>query len=151
MPQFELNRARRGTHPYYELSSFAQGYVEAMFFTNADTGDDKRENHANELGVERLTKSAVADIASDCAGFLSSAMPDGKTAQEWLDRANEATGYDDSQAGRDFWFTRQGHGVGYWDRTADVLPPDIGEGLTALSKRFGECYPEIYNGWIYYR
>lgn len=36
-----------------------------------------------------------------------------------------ARDYDAEQAGRDLWFTSQGHGVGFWDREA--LKPDSDE------------------------
>lgn len=173
MPQFILNSPRRA-HPFYALSNFAKGYVEAMFFTNCDSGDE-RENLANELGVERLTRKSVAFIASDCDAFLSQLMPDNRPLSAWLSALD---GYSMEQAGRDFWFTRQGHGVGFWDREELVLdiwandsdpaapweplPDEMhnGDGFTFVgalrdilserAKDAGEVYPEIYRGWIYH-
>ncbi len=107
MPEFILNHPARRAHPFYALDDFAKGYVEAMFFTNGDTGDE-REDLLNEFGIERLTRAAVESIAADCRAFLGYIMPDGCFAQQWIDRAE---GYDMEQAGRDFWLTRQGHGV----------------------------------------
>ena len=193
MPQFALNTTptrrdvelgfkimgkRRKVHPFNDLDNFAKGYVEAMFFTNCDTGDE-REDSANRLGVKRLTRASVAAIARDCKAFLSHVMPDGCRVTQWLARV--ADDYSEEQAGRDFWFTRQGHGVGFWDReelrrdlwtataaeiAADktlggwVLADDteerqfmgvLGDEITAAAESFGEVYPEIYRGWIYYR
>jgi hypothetical protein len=128
MPEFQLNRPARRAHPFYSLDTFARGYVEAMFFTNCDTGNEEREDHANELGVERLTRASVAAIKRDCLAFLSHIMPDGCTARQWLDRVDS---YDDAQAGRDFWLTRQGHGAGFWDRDSldvDLYAPTPGDG-----------------------
>lgn len=186
MPEFVLNQpatrhpanvpAGKRPHPFYSLSEFARGYVEAMFFTNCDSGDD-RENLANELGVERLTRASVAAIKRDCDSFLSHIMPDGCTARQWIDRAAAESGYDDAQAGRDFWFTRQGHGVGFWDRSEleldlfELINPapglggwelrrddreqgpckgTIGDGLSDAAKHFGETCPQIWRGWIHY-
>jgi len=100
-------------------------------------------------------------------------MPDGCSARQWLMRV--ADSYDDEQAGRDFWFTRQGHGVGFWDRKAlevDLFPDinpapglggwrvwdenreqgpcagSIGDGLSDAAKAIGETYCEISRGWI---
>lgn len=151
------------------LDSFARGYVEAMFFTNGDIGDDK-ENRLDSLGMERLTKASVAAIANDCAAFLRHIMPDGCTVRQWLDRIDD---YSDEQAGRDFWFTRQGHGVGFWDR--ETLNIDLfasidgngwqlrndeieqgpcmgqfGELLSKAANSFGEKYVYVQRGWIYY-
>lgn len=143
MPEFILSRPAR-KHPYYALDDFAKGYVEAMFFTNGDTGDE-REYLLNELGVERLTRAAVKRIAADCRAFLSHIMPDGCFVQQWINRAEN---YDMEQAGRDFWFTRQGHGVGFWDR--EELRGELGAGLTAAAEAQGEVYPHVQRGWIYH-
>jgi hypothetical protein len=136
MPEFLLDTAHRGSHP--------RGYVEAMFFTNGDTGDE-REFYLNELGTERLTRAAVKDIKKDCDAFLGHIMPDGCFVRQWLDRFED---YDDAQAGRDFWFTRQGHGAGFWDR--DQLK-ESGEALSVAARAFGEAYVETWRGWIYHR
>src|SRR5690349_16530994 len=124
MPEFQLNADRYGKHAYYKLSTFAKGYVEAMFFTNGDTGSED-EWLLNNLGVERLTRDAVKDIAKDCEAFLGTIMPDGCFAQQWIDRAYHDHNYSEEQAGHDFWFSRQGHGVGFWDRGLG----EIGVGL----------------------
>jgi len=148
MPEFQLNADRYGKHPYYQLSDFAKGYVEAMFFTNGDTGDE-RENLLNDLGVEKLTREAVKDIASVCDSFVGSIMPDGRFCRQWLDEIAGQCAYDDARAGNDFWFTRQGHGVGYWDR--NELYDEQKQALSDLAHKFGEAYPEAWRGWIYHR
>ena len=144
MPKFELNRPARRVHPFYALDDFAKGYVEAMFFTNGDTGDE-REDLLNDLGAERLTRAAVARIAADCRKFLGHIMPDGCFVQQWIDRAE---GYNIEQAGRDFWLTRQGHGVGFWCRKE--LNGELGAGLTDAAAAQGEVYPSVNRGWIHH-
>lgn len=173
MPEFILN-APRASHPFYSLDEFARGYVEAMFFTNGDTGDE-RENLLNELGVERLTRASVAQIKADCDKFTGHIMPDGCFVQQWLARLDD---YGAAQAGGDFWFTRQGHGVGFWDR--DELESDAGEyfatikapaqwddserrqflavrgksygdHLSDAAHSFGESYVDVSRGWIHVR
>ena len=139
MPQFQLNAARYGRHPYYALDDFAKGYVEAMFFTNGDAGDE-REYWLNAMGVERLTRAAVADIAKDCEAFWNANKAD-------LEAVAELYGID--RAGNDFWFTRQGHGVGYWAR--NELPDELRERLSEAASAFGEAYCEVWRGWIYHR
>lgn len=151
MPEFMLNRsayvagepdAKGRVHPFYELNDFAKGYVEALFFTNGDTGDD-REDLLNDWGVERLTKAAVAAIADYCAAFE-------KAAREFLALAYMCDGYGVEQAGHDLWFTAQGHGAGYWSR--EQLEADgLGDTLAELAKEAGERYVEAYRGWIYFR
>lgn len=161
MPEFILNRPRRA-HPFYGLDDLAKGYVEAMFFTNGDTGDE-REYLLNEWGVERLTKTSVANIAADCAAFR-------QKAGRLLTLAADCAGYDESRAGNDFWFTRQGHGVGFWDRRElrrdvwrdgeNLILTDacdtgefvgiLGDLLSEAAYDQGEVYPQAYRGWIYH-
>lgn len=138
MPEFILNTPAR-KHAFDSLDEFARGYVEAMFFTNCDSGHEN-EFIANELGVERLTRASVATIKAQCDAFQAQAA-------ELLKQAYERGDYDAEQAGRDFWFTRQGHGVGFWDR--DQLDGTLGDKLSAAARSFGESYVEIYRGWIY--
>jgi hypothetical protein len=168
MPQFILNRPAKRVK-FDELSEFAKGYVEAMFFTGCDAGiDEVREDN---LSVTRLTRESLANIARDCATFESENA-------ELLALAY-ATGYTEEQAGRDFWFTRQGHGVGFWEREElqenhqklhvelgsprigdPAWPeyerrrdaePSIGDALTEAAQKAGESYVEIHLGWIYVR
>lgn len=143
MPQFVINTPDRAAHPFYALDEFARAYVEAMFFTNCDSGDE-RENLANDLGVERLTRASVAAIKEDCDEFQADAAAEieATLAQGKLDLAGIA---------HDFWFTRQGHGVGFWEGESRGYPGATGDELTRITKGFGEVYPQIYRGWIYYR
>lgn len=142
MPEFILNTPCRKVHPFHALNEFARGYVEAMFFTNCDSGDD-RENRANDMGVERLTYASIDSIAKDCARFEL-------IAGAALARAYAREGYDAERAGRDFWFTRQGHGVGYWSRD-ELESEGLGDDLSASVKAgFGEVWPYFAQGWIHY-
>lgn len=140
MPQFHLNTPPRRAHPFYDLSDFAKGYVEAMFFTNGDTGDE-REDLLNDLGVERLTRVAVANIARDCDQFQ-------RDQRNVLAAAYAESDYSPEEAGRDLWLTRQGHGAGFWDR--EQLPHDIRTYLTAGAAYMGEVAPSVNRGWIYH-
>lgn len=145
MPEFCLNDDK----PLRMLSDFEEGYIEAMFFTNGDIGDE-REHLLNELGTRRLTNKALASIKEDCAAFLASpiqlnnAFP--HTAEEVI---TAQSNYDLAQAGRDFWFTRQGHGVGFWSR--DELCEAVSGPLSKAAKAQGEAYVETWRGWIYHR
>ncbi|KAH2262355.1 hypothetical protein KXW02_007669, partial [Aspergillus fumigatus] len=87
-----------------EMADLRAKLEEAVFFTNGDTGDDN-ESRLNDLGVERLTREAIRDIASDCDSFLGFIMPDGCFVRQWLDRLAESHGYSEEQAGHDFWFS----------------------------------------------
>ncbi len=111
-----------GADAFATLDEFTQGYVEAMFFTDSAPSMDSEEwreceaageeipegSFPSDMGVNDLAPESLADIVADCAAFQESAA-------ELLTQAY-AREYDAAQAGRDFWFTRNGHGVGFWDR-----------------------------------
>ena len=80
-------------------------------------------------------------IAVECDVFMSK-------AQAVLNEAYE-TGYTETQAGRDFWFTRCGHGVGYWDRKELELN-NIGERLSAFARSCGESYAYLGDDGLVY-
>lgn len=142
MPEFILN----SNAWFHSLDEFTQGYVEAMFFTNCDTGSEE-EYLANRLGVARLTEASRSAIVRDCDAFKVKANIDALFNDEASPIDYFKYGLD--PCGRDFWFTRQGHGVGFWCR--DQLDDTTRGFLDGVAKSFGECYPEIYRGWVYYR
>ena len=138
MPKFNLNE---NGGRYDDLSEFAKAYVEAMFFTNCDTGDDD-DHKANRLGTSRLTRNAIAKIARDCDAF--------ETANDiTIARVLRRNGRDLEGIAHDFWFTRQGHGCGFWEGEARGYPDDIADVLYTYSKAQGEVYPYFSRGWIY--
>ena len=50
------------------------------------------------------------------------------------------------RAGHDFWLTRNGHGVGFWDGD---WPEPFAEQLTEAAKRAGGRDLYVSRGWIY--
>lgn len=127
--EFELRTD--GVIWWERLADFTKGYIEAMFFADIDTPD--HETHG--MGLGDLTGDSVARILFDCARFQRRNL-------ELLERAY-VTGRDDQgfhlaytprQAGADFWFSRVGHGVGYWDRGLG----ELGDDLHAAAQSTGE-------------
>lgn len=130
MPEFILESSGRVDMPaapiaFTDLDSFTQGYIECLFFTNecvqvdteefrtADFQADMVEGRSDgvlpgDIGFADLAPEALAEIMRDCARFqeVNAATLESAYARE----------YEPEQAGRDFWFTRNGHGVGFWDR-----------------------------------
>ena len=104
---------------WVQLDAFTQGYIEALFFTSEAPGVTSEEWQAAEdhdegsipgdVGFADLAPDALLSILKDCADFQRA------HAALWAD--GEA---DDDQAGRDFWFTRNRHGVGFWDRDPEM-------------------------------
>ena len=115
MAEFHLNIG--GAYPSWAaLDAFTRGYLEAAFF--ADCPD---EPEWRDVSLADMTSDAWQSTVADCAAFRVA-------AGDLLQEAYASGDYDETQAGRDFWFTRQGHGVGYWDRGLG----EIGDRLAAL-------------------
>ena len=109
------------------LPAFVRGYVEALFFTSDE-----------ELGAatfDDIAPDTLAQIVADCDAFLA-ALPVDAFGRTWLDLAADyaPAGYDLEQAGHDFWFTRNGHGVGFWDRGLGA----VGDKLSDAARAAGE-------------
>lgn len=144
MPQFILEHGSdEAARSFRALDSFTQGYIEAMFFT--DTGDRDDGDLENACTAD-LSAEALEEIKAECAAFQAKAA-------KLLARAYERSGYDEEMAGRDFWYTRNGHGVGFWDRDA-LDRGGLGNALTELCG-WSTGFPErsIYrgdDGAIYY-
>lgn len=138
MTQFELTGAWRPE--FKALDYFTQGFVEALFFTAPDGGSGDAE--ADALGdlTERdfcdLSADSLARIVADCKAF--------QETNAALLEAAYSRDYDEAQAGRDFLFTRNRHGVGYWDRK-ELEADGLGDKLTEAAHRFSEGF-DLYLG-----
>lgn len=118
------------------MKAFVSGYIEAMYFTEGGPDGEGPEFDAAELSPE-----ACETIARDCEAFNT-------VAGQILAIAYKFN-YDSEQAGRDFWFTRNGHGVGFWDRP-ELQYCNVGETLTALAHAMIEASAYVGDdGMIY--
>ena len=105
MPEFQMNDGDRPD--FLALPAFTRGYLEAAFFTLP--GSDPDLSH---LGYSDIMEDGLAEIRKDCDTFLKT-----HAADIAILVADEKVGaYDEQSAGRDFWYDRNGHGVGFWDR-----------------------------------
>lgn len=107
------------------LNAFIAGYIEAMLFAESAT-DQHGEEFENLAGFE-LSAAALDASRMDCARFMDFATLLLKGAML------AGVDYDHTQAGRDLWFSRQGHGVGFWDRGLGV----IGDALHNAAQTMG--------------
>ena len=127
--------------PWLSLNKFTRGYVEAAFFCECNEDDGDLGNaHVSEIAPEAWEK-----IKADCAAFQ--AQPAYQAAL--AGNNGKVYGFEEEQAGRDYWYTRNGHGVGFWAREADVYGPHV----DALTEAAGN--QEIYvhrgdDGRIYF-
>jgi len=112
----------------HESDPFLQGYLDtALFTTDAKppSGCDYVESGRADEMFPKLPAEFVAQARKDCAKFAAENC-------KLLNRAG-----DPWQNGSDFWYTRNGHGVGFWDRG---YPDDVADPLTAACKKYGEAY-----------
>lgn len=115
--------------------AFLQAYVEALLWSTPDYSDGRDGNEMLDRNYSSndFSKEAVDQIKKDCAAFL-------EAAEDMIDGEY-------SQAGHDFWLTRNGHGAGFWDGDWDE---EVGEKLTELSKKFGEQDPYVGDDGLIY-
>ena len=113
-----------------DFRTFFDAYLEAAEFTNC--GPDDEENH----DAKGWSTTAREQARSDCQAFMlnTSAL---------LHKAIALPDYSLVQAGRDFWFTRNGHGVGFWDRT-QLESGNLGDALTFACCSYSHV--DVYKG-----
>jgi len=95
-------------------------YLEAVAFT--DTGEDGQP----EAGAE-FSSEAIARATDDCIRF----------AREYSDTVTE---YDPQQVAHDLWFSRNGHGVGFWEGEDRGYSEADAVALQAGAEAMGECW-----------
>jgi hypothetical protein len=78
-----------------------------------------------DYSIEDISSECLTTMIADCTKFQAE---------------NSSMYASDSQAGHDFWLTRNHHGAGFWD--GDY--PEHGDTLTKKSHEFGEC--DLYVG-----
>lgn len=102
------------------MKQFIDGYIEALLFAETDDNDEPLDRNYT---VEYFAPETLATIEAECNRFIE--LADGLiTPAEY------------TEAGRDFYLTRQGHGCGFWDGDWS----EHGDKLTAISEEFGQTW-----------
>ena len=97
-----------------QFDEFTTGYIEAMFFADIDHPDAETYGaRVADLAPETITK-----IKEDCATFQrdNDQLLFKAIHGHFSFKGEQPPEYDIADAGRDYWYTRNGHGVGFWDR-----------------------------------
>lgn len=132
MPEYHLD-THDDNDTWSTLDAFTQGYIEAMFFTEnspaftyADIEEDRAAwEHAEREGqsdgtipgdasFSDLAHDSLKRIIEDCREWQNANAKLLRVTLQWAERKGIA--YDMERAGNDYWYTRNGHGVGFWDR-----------------------------------
>lgn len=135
MPEFVSQYSAPGINP----DAFVRGYLQAAEFT--DCGPD---SEATIQEAEGWAPEAIAEAAQDCADFQAAA---GDALQTAYDMEAEGLSYTPERAGVDFWFTRNHHGAGFWDRGLG----EVGRRLTEAAHAAGSR--DVYagdDGYLYF-
>ncbi len=117
MPKYQVRATNLPSDP------FIHAYLECAEWCGIiSNGEEKDDDAFCSRAVDpRWTDHAIRQATQNCKDFQS-------IAGTLLDDI------DDSQAGHDFWLTRNGHGAGFWDRGLGKT----GDKLTKLCKLYGE-------------
>lgn len=110
-----------------DLPPFVQGYIEAAFFM----GEETEEYNISEMSFHDIPRDELVKIIEDCQKFYSE-------NEGLLSKLSEADPeYGDMEAGRDLYYTRNGHGVGFWDRGFKGEYAEIAEELSDKASAMG--------------
>lgn len=142
-----------------QFKQMVDGYLEAVDFAEKPEGQNPR-----------FPRSTIERAQADCREFVDACGP-------LADKAVDLPGYSAVQFGRDFWLTRAGHGVGFWERgelnvdagfcvtfvdrngkTFATAPENgLGEELSRIAygdasmiARFAYAEAYSYRGWYYF-
>jgi len=132
-----------------DVDDVLDGYLEAALFTGTDETDPDStggEPLDKNYSTDDFSKATVAKARKDVEKFLGEmeiAIAMIHDEFEAADKMYEAREYDSGNVGHDFWMTRNGHGVGFWDRPDEMYGKRLAKELTSISKKYGEVYTYI--------
>lgn len=120
------------------MDDFTRGYIECALWAetwdHSEDGGNDESFEAAGYGADDIAPEALKQLESDCADFQEANAADLEAyCTQYGSVRGEHSGM--ACAGHDFWFTRNGHGAGFWDRGLGAL----GERLSAASKAYGSC------------
>ena len=117
-----------------ENLNYYSDYFEALFFVDVNI-DSEIENHA-DLSFSDINKESLVSQIKQLDAFF-------EKAGSILDN----TDYDLGRACHDFYFTRNGHGAGFWEN--DYCTEEQGMALTKIAQSFGVTYVYEHGGELY--
>ena len=108
-----------------DLDSIIRGYIDAVYFTEVD-----------EDGLPNTPLAAISlrRIQRTCEGFY----------ELYKDKLEEECGASLDQVGHDLHLTRQGHGVGFWDRSDDFYPLHLRNEFTDYARKLSHIDEFIF-------
>jgi hypothetical protein len=92
---------------------------------------DSSLSHDLNFGIDDMAPGAAREMEETCEAFVKSCLDE---------RPDVFDGITPDMIGHDLWLTRNGHGVGFWDRGLG----ERGDWLTGMTKPFGDAH--LYAG-----
>lgn len=127
-----------------KLDEFTTAYIDCMLWSTNDESDPSGGEPLDaNYDIENIDDDSLRDIIADCIAFQRKHIIDitgnyiSSRSEQWSDL---------EMAGHDFWLTRAGHGVGFWDGDWESKAGTL---MTETSEEMGGVYPYIDNGKIY--
>ena len=117
------------------MTPYFRQYLETALWSSTDDDDNPLDRKYSILDIDRVS---LHEQEVQLERFMNQAAILAPSLYE----------YDLTDIAHDFWLTRNRHGAGFWDGDYNE---SVGELLTALSHRFGEC--DLYvgdNGKLYF-
>jgi hypothetical protein len=140
MPEIEAQSHSTKVESYTESDrdEFLMAYEEAALWTSSDNSDESGGEPFDEnYGPEDFAEETQKAMLADCVAFLDAAHTF-INAETCLGNSRMPM----RQAGMDFWLTRCGHGVGFWED--DRWTVEAGKTLTELADKAGNV--DLYLG-----
>jgi hypothetical protein len=123
-----------------QLDDFTRAYLTAALWSSTDNSDPETGGDPMDrnYGLDDFAPATLERAIADCKAFQEANTTDLATAYGLYDTSSDGD-TPEAYAGRDFWLTRCGHGVGFRDRNLG----DVGDRLTEAAKAFGQLDLEI--------
>lgn len=130
-----------------EFNAFHSAYIEALFFRETIGGDGNPLD--SDYDSSDLSKRSETKIRHDCLAFYAmnhktiqhGAAPMGQYYDGATDAIRKA-----AYGGHDFYMTRQGHGVGFWESEWSIADPN--QTLDKAATQFHEFHTWINKGKV---
>ena len=120
-----------------QIDEFTRAYIECALWSSHYMKNDIEFHFDETHNIDDLASETLGAMIADCAKFQLEHAAALKNAYKYKAgmnayEQNTLPDYDESQAGHDFWLTRNGHGAGFWDRGLG----ELGTLLTMFAKAF---------------
>lgn len=111
------------------LDNFTTSYAETALWSS--TNPDTEETLDSSFGIEDISEETLQEMINDCESFQEEC-------------SEQIENMDPSQAGHDFWLTRNRHGAGFWTRGLGA----VGDDLTEAAHAYGSVDLMVCDGEV---